>query len=512
MPKKINLKLYDIDGCLFHAYIEGQPVQTWLLASNAAFLEKQCADIAAHDFDKVILALGTNRQDWYTDYHNSRKGGSCIPALPLLQHYFQQHLDNEVVLDPFMKADIDSGKSAGESFKTILKKLYNDAEINIDTRYIFDYSKVSLLYTHAHRVADLHPEAEEIVIDFYDDTPQILQSVYTFFNKYPDLLPRNVVLNIHHYNGGEVKPYGNPIQGNGITDKQYNWTTLHMSSMSKIQQNMLIDRNIGSAEVLQRYRKYICDRPLHNEQMNVTVEHFNIEKFRDFRAKEIPKLASAMQGLEANYTTAAALCEEKCLPENVLTGTACELPLFTLTACDFTLLEEKQPALVVQPEEEEIQAMLEKAKRVSGSLENHLQMKCKKNKLTISEYITILDSASVSHITLDCPHEFNLVETIKQIITENNWQSDIHHSFWRKLQKTDDFDSLVKIIKRKLMQGQQSNKLSDFDSLISTIQQARCSDAVSCSAINTFHAKWNKIDKVNVQNRVPLPSYHTKVY
>ncbi len=60
MSAKILLKLYDIDGCLYHKCGEPENISSWLIESNQTFLEHEISEIKTLNFDKLIIAYGTS--------------------------------------------------------------------------------------------------------------------------------------------------------------------------------------------------------------------------------------------------------------------------------------------------------------------------------------------------------------------------------------------------------------------------------------------------------------------
>ncbi|HAT1825045.1 hypothetical protein SC438_13385 [Legionella pneumophila] len=215
---KINLNLYDIDGCMYHAHTREKPIEKWLIESNQNLFDLQRILARQEGYDLLIVASGTNRQDKFIDELNGQRSDSAIPAFPIIQSYLASQVDCKVVMDPFLLADLYGNKEAGQSYTAILNEKYLHSQEN-HTQSAFDESKRSLLYAHAHRVAALHPDSE-IVIDFYDDRNDILSGLYDFYNDNPFLLPANVTLRLNQYEGKEVTAYPG-IKGDGPIDYRY---------------------------------------------------------------------------------------------------------------------------------------------------------------------------------------------------------------------------------------------------------------------------------------------------
>jgi hypothetical protein len=334
---KINLKLLDIDGCLYHKYISGgynnEPHEQWFLKSNEVLLRQIAEEINTKEYDKVVLAYGTNRQDYSVDRANSFRGGSLAPALPLLQKHLQKKVHAEVVIEPFLMADVygkpklspatDENRTietrnlaAGDSYKNILRAKYTNVAAEIEhANWVFDHSKISLIYAQAHRIASLHPNAEEIIIDFYDDSPNILNQLETFFAAYPEMLPRNVVLNIKQYTG-ETPIQQREIKGTGDIDTQYDWSVRYFSSKFYFFNSAASeDRDIATADRLQQYHEEDHYRNRgHDLEMRIEHRDFKLTEFMTMRQNEFAKLPHTPQLTAEAYTTADALYAQGLIP------------------------------------------------------------------------------------------------------------------------------------------------------------------------------------------------------
>ncbi len=207
MQRRINLNLFDFDGCLNRAFNRSQDhlenPHKWILGENNAFLESLKQRIQAEKYYRIIVAQGSTRQSNHLDNfaHSVNKNGSSTATPPILQSWFASQLDCDVVLDPFLLADIyGKNKAAGESYKAIIKE-HRTRSWSVDhARVVSDDEKVTLIYAHVHRVAALNRDAE-IVIDFYDDRTDILDHLYKTMSANNKLLPANVTLRLHRYIG-----------------------------------------------------------------------------------------------------------------------------------------------------------------------------------------------------------------------------------------------------------------------------------------------------------------------
>ena len=324
--QKINLKLFDIDGCLYRydyeriddgpyrmIEIKGTPIENWLLKANKELFTDSIAEIKKARFDKVILGYGTNRQSRDIDAWNAEFNelDSLAPALPLVQSHFQNQLDCPVVIDPLLLADIYGSRKNGESYEAILKEKYKKMSSLKHAFTMFDHTKVSLIYTFIHRTATLHPDAQ-IVADFYDDKHDaILQPILQFFTRNPDLLPRNTTLNLFDYDGRIHRAY--KVEGKGDIDTHYDWSLRYLCSKTYFLTNgPHQDRKIKTAEELKKYHE---EDHYHAKDHAVAMQiggNFDVDDFKKFRETEVVKLPS---NTTANYHTAIELHDQGLLPK-----------------------------------------------------------------------------------------------------------------------------------------------------------------------------------------------------
>ncbi|WP_131795612.1 hypothetical protein [Fluoribacter gormanii] len=319
---KINLSLFDIDGSLYHKFTAGgyknEPHSRWLLNSNKPLLKHIKKSIYNNKYDKVILGYGTNRQDKRTDSVNQSRGGSMVLALPILQAYFANNTDAKVLIEPFLMADIygkpkkdplskqdrpieERNLAAGDSYKKLIRKNKDDEHSD----WVFDHSKITLMYAHAHRVALLNPEAEEITIDFYDDSVSILRKINSFFSNNQSLLPKNVKLNLFKY-AGDNPVLLHSIQGNGEIDVHYDWSVRFFSSRGYYFSNGANeDLQIKTAAELKSYHEEDHYRNP-NHEMEMSLDELSND-FKEIHEQQISTLESDPKLLASAYTTASEL-------------------------------------------------------------------------------------------------------------------------------------------------------------------------------------------------------------
>lgn len=181
----------DFDGCLFNDHYYGP--ERYVIKSNYSFLSRLKQE--NNQYEKVYSLIGSNRQSVAVDRHNYIKDsvmvGSCFPAMIRVNQYL------EVVFDSFLLADLYGNLRGGISFQCAIDPGYTGRHSD----WIFDHTKITLLYAQMHRKALQHLD-KEIVFDFYDDKHQILRRLGKFYSAHPELVPRNIRLRLNHYSGG----------------------------------------------------------------------------------------------------------------------------------------------------------------------------------------------------------------------------------------------------------------------------------------------------------------------
>ncbi len=221
-PRRINVRSLDFDGCIFNLnYLNDDKNANRLIKHNEAFIASECKAIDDNRFNDVIFMVGSNRQSSYIDFMNSirKKSESCFPALNTLCKEFNTRIKNKICrVDNFLMSDLYGNKPSGSNFKnSIDDNEYKNSGLHCD--WIFDDSKLSLLYAQMHKVASENRDAE-IVFDFYDDRDDILNGLKNFLSKNSDLIPRNVTLRLHKYEGGPITNIAT-LSGTGEIDDTY---------------------------------------------------------------------------------------------------------------------------------------------------------------------------------------------------------------------------------------------------------------------------------------------------
>jgi len=369
--KRINLKLFDYDNSLGAIgknknvnLDDPQQYFDWLLQNNPQFLDQLSADIREGKYDQIILGDGSNRQDYKTDQGSKKKfgNGSFAWMLPILQSSLVEKVKGNVVIDPFMLADIyGKNKSAGDSYKAILKTFMGHSD-QVHARFMFNKYKIPLIYAFAHRVAALHPDAE-IVIDFYDDHKETLSTIYRVISQdqSEDFLPQQVTLRLHQYvTGGLSKQFKTDIKGKGRTDENYDWSLRLMaartffydySSLSdddafkRIQEIHNTDYKLDTAKALATYHNdshYTYEG--RRREMGFP-DSFGIKEFIALRDNEMLKLTGDLHLTQtANYTTAEKLYQEGFIPKELRTAALTPTVNTTSTTQIMSVLAKENPS------------------------------------------------------------------------------------------------------------------------------------------------------------------------
>lgn len=270
----VLLRSIDLDGCVFNQnydelireYNKYSPKR--LLIANEYFIQEENK---RDNFDAKYTLIGSNRQSEHIDQinrQNNRTGTFTVQSRVL-----NDALTGTILL-PFLMADVDNNLPIGTSFG-----YSNNSSVKVEhgNHWMFDESKVRLLYAQMHYMALMHPD-DEITFDFYDDNETILDLLYTFYAKNEDLIPCNVSLTLRQYEGKVFKDVDGKqcytkdkktIKGTGFIDKNYQQTAIDLAHLAADKENVekdLLAQGIGSVNValhadpaLLRNRKSLID-------------------------------------------------------------------------------------------------------------------------------------------------------------------------------------------------------------------------------------------------------------
>jgi hypothetical protein len=244
---------FDFDGSLFNRfYFTSAENKNTNLTETERFnlanlhLFKWVANqIQLAKYSDVVILSGSARQSQSTELFNAYPEygpdrGLSFPKLRSMCAAISSLSGFNCTLDTSLLADFYNDKPAGESYQAAMK---DRSEVN-HSQYAFDDTKISLIYAQIHKAASENPNVN-IVFNFFDDRAGgyngILATLRMFFSENADLLPHNVSLHLHKYDGEELvtawtrhgeRFYGyqeelsnpNPIQGKGPIDYNYRET------------------------------------------------------------------------------------------------------------------------------------------------------------------------------------------------------------------------------------------------------------------------------------------------
>lgn len=240
----------DCDGALLHAQMREKDV----ISKNIHLLKYLNQYIELFKLSgqnpKVcfFVFLGSNRQSKRTDDYNAKSNNTCsgFQAIQKVAEYLG------VTLDKFLMADLYNDLDPGTSFNKATMGI-----VGFHGDWIFDHSKVTLLYAQMHKLAQTYPN-EKIRFDFFDDRRDILNGLYAFFSQNPELIPKNVVLGLNVYEGDRSPVHLSDIKGTGIIDGDYQQTVKDMADQSlKLSSNS----TINAAADVNKYKLSIVEFP-----------------------------------------------------------------------------------------------------------------------------------------------------------------------------------------------------------------------------------------------------------
>jgi len=211
----ICVNSFDFDDCLCNEkyYLS---VDKNIVAINKPFLDD--LKKISNDFSKNITFLFSLRQSKDLDDYASAEYGtcSCFSAIREVSTYL------EATYDPLLLADIFGDLPEGTSFGRIL----DQDDPGSHHCCVHDITKLTILFSQMHHVAKAYPH-EDIVFNVYDDKEILLERLFVFFKKYPEMMPRNIILHLNNYKGYGVTSL-EEIHGTGVVDYDYRQTVINM--------------------------------------------------------------------------------------------------------------------------------------------------------------------------------------------------------------------------------------------------------------------------------------------
>jgi hypothetical protein len=272
MTKKIRYYSFDFDGCLsneiYASALETTSPEPWdtdvtsgpqqidqaIINANKGILEQI---LSTREDSEDHVMIGSNRQDLMSDWGNGSainaiSPGSEIPRFKAIASHLSAQLDK------FLLPDLEEGGGLGSEFDKIAGNKYlnpnGSYKPNLKwgdlvkeegaSTFVDDSTKVSLLFAQMQKASMDHPN-DEIEFNFHDDLIGIVEGLQGFFKRYPELIPKNVVLNLQGYSGpkpageeneqrsGKTYPYGpakgiDSIKGTGsIPKSEQDWVDFY---------------------------------------------------------------------------------------------------------------------------------------------------------------------------------------------------------------------------------------------------------------------------------------------
>lgn len=331
---KVNYVSLDYDGCLKNpAYANALdaanksrgpckspkydivPDAAILISHNAVLLDAIRRDRQTNSYQSVHVMVGSNRQDISTDKGN--RDGVSFPGIKAIAEHLNVEFDDFLLTDAFNNHPAGTTMAVALPFyqhysslravaegqakerntldeRTGLHRI-NNAHYQVEERYGKDKTKISLVYAQMHRAASEHPD-DEIVFDFYDDLDEeILNPIHQFYSANPDLMPKNLTLRLHQYNGAHIQ-LKNEIQGQGIIDVDYNVSTRFMYecgagvSFAVLEANRKMGRDL---EVAPNIGAALLEE-----------DKIKLNRFRDGRKSQLAALEQDIRKVEADPSKA----------------------------------------------------------------------------------------------------------------------------------------------------------------------------------------------------------------
>lgn len=329
-----------------------ETIVKYIINDNTPFLDHLVAQFKQGNYNFLRIMIGTNRQSLWRDAWNAKQGsGSSMLVYEAIEKYFQEKLGiDKVKLDAYLMPDtykrelsgskvVEGGSNEGyaetkhafskspQDVVDIFSDLYA-GEYNGTGEYLWDMTKLTLLYTQLHRAAEKAEEeksGKKIDFYFYDDkVGDILSQLAAFFKQNPDLIPDNVNLHLceyrMHYNGDRATfGYHAQIQGTGARDKQYKDTivmtaacTLKMENLENRSREQIKESVYQS--VKQRVSIAMVGAPdAHEANYKYNATHFR--KGRELAVKKAPAKTPEKINLENGTGTVAAASDVKETPK-----------------------------------------------------------------------------------------------------------------------------------------------------------------------------------------------------
>lgn len=302
---KIRILLFDADGCMLTP--KARLLLDRINEENKKFNQIKTGIISARN-DLTHEVIGHFRRDLANETYY--KLGLMFYEIQHITKYLKENLKItapriNVTFDPFLNADMECNKKHGQSFENAVAILdYFGGEQKLMTNnaacerllesiqknhskipsYTFDETKFSLIYPRLHKYAQEFPD-DDIQCDVYDDREDILFSLAYYFEKHKELIPKNVTLVLHKFDGEYLDqaksiPLKFPIEIKGIGEINKDYKNFLTNMHNEL--NNFIKHNILNLEELKNYN------PKHNFINNGVIHYALIlENIADFEKKMV---------------------------------------------------------------------------------------------------------------------------------------------------------------------------------------------------------------------------------
>lgn len=205
-----------------------------LLARNPDLVQSILSRKA--EYDALVFMVGSQRQCAVYDKlgQETNGTGSIFADILMLKRAFRRILpDKTVSVNKLTVTDAHYRREPGDTFRRALKRAVPHHT------HICDFSKLSIIYGAVHHAVvkckKKYGEVE-LTANFYDDlkhahniAADILNALISVFTRYPQLLPYNTTLKLHHYDGKLHETV--TIAGKGPVDYRFTENIRLMAAM-----------------------------------------------------------------------------------------------------------------------------------------------------------------------------------------------------------------------------------------------------------------------------------------
>ena len=190
-----------------------------LYYSNIFFMHIK-HQIARNSIKKIYTVNGSNRQAQDIESQNGARHSyiSCTQGLTVVTQALAKYLQRKVSLFKLMLSDTAHAKPIGTNFNLIWQ-YHNDFDYekvkDMLNDYPFSRNKSPIIFMQSHLLAQ-HLPKQKIILDFYDDTIDILDTLkINFRNGGETFLPQQVTLRLWHFDGEKIPVLKDTIKGTG---------------------------------------------------------------------------------------------------------------------------------------------------------------------------------------------------------------------------------------------------------------------------------------------------------